>query len=441
MRPGTVVLGDSHATHPGGADLGVGFALLAMRLGRVVPGLVDSVWLPAALQAKVAAEPPHDPRRLADDASILAGQLAAHTDAGAGTAAGASGGAGADAEDMPAQRLRSLAARTRALRALALRASGQQGSWSDEVELAFGVRPELAEPARYLDAQARLDAVLPGPAPLAERYAAYRRAMTAPPHQLRLVVDTVTRACRRRTAAVTRLPVGETVTWDLTAGARWAAACRHLGGGRSAVALDLTGPVRLASLPGLIAHEAYPGHHTQGCRADLARVARGWIEHAITVVATPDCLIAEGAAENALGVLTEAEPGGWGAFARAEYASIGLAFDGVLATEVSNAVAPLEDVRVDAAIMLHELGRSEAEVRAHLSDFGLLSPGRVEQALAFVRHPLWRHYVATYGEGGRLVAAWLEARPETSSLAQRYARLLDEPLLPNDLAGDLLAGV
>lgn len=416
MPPGTVALVANPASDPG-----VGFVLLALRLGRVTPGLIDSVWVAPELQAKVAGEPACDPRRLADDALVLA--------------------EGITAAELPVARQRSLSARTRALRALALRQSGQHGNWSDEVELAFGVRPALAHPQRYLDAQARLDDLLPGPAPLMERYAAYRRAMTCPPHQVKRAVTTLAAACQLKTAAIVALPAGESVTWDLTSGAPWAAACRHLGGGKSEVSLDLTGPVRLASLPGLIAHEAYPGHHLQGCRADVTRVARGWTEHAITAVATPDCLVAEGAAENALGVIVDGDPRGWGGFARSTYLSIGLDFDGVLATEVSNAVSPLEDVRVDAALMLHELGRPEVEVRAHLAEFGLLTPDRVDQALAFVKHPLWGHYVATYGEGGRLVAAWLEARPSSTSLGQRYARLLDEPLLPSDLAGDLLAGV
>ena len=75
---------------------------------------------------------------------------------------------------------------------------------------------------------------------------------------------------------------------------------------------------------------------------------------------------------------------------------------GPAAAIMSAAVAPLSDVRMDAAILLHQEGRPEAEVRAFLADAGLLTEERVAQTMAFLTHPLWRYYVATYAEGGRL---------------------------------------
>jgi hypothetical protein len=50
--------------------------------------------------------------------------------------------------------------------------------------------------------------------------------------------------------------------------------------------------------------------------------------------------------------------------------------------------------------------------------------------LRFLSDPLWRAYTSTYVEGYRLLRAWLDARPPTEPLGDRYRRLLDEPLTP-----------
>ena len=201
-----------------GGDPGLAFATLALRLDRVQPGLVDSWWGPPELAAKVTAEPVLDPRRLADDAAVLLHALARH--------------------ELEPARHRSLAGRATALRSVALRLSGERRSWLDDVEATYAVRPEAAGTARFQQAHDQLAAVLPGPAPLAQRYRAYRAAMVCPQHRVPEVLRALTAALRVRTAAMTELPDGDRVDWELTTDAPWAASARHLGGLRSRVTLE-----------------------------------------------------------------------------------------------------------------------------------------------------------------------------------------------------------
>jgi AcrR family transcriptional regulator len=119
---------------------------------------------------------------------------------------------------------------------------------------------------------------------------------------------------------------------------------------------------------------------------------------------------------------------------------LGLHFDGYLAERVAAAAAPLNRVRQDAAVLLHDRGASIDEVAAFIQRWSLVSADRARQQLRFLTHPLWRAYTTTYVEGFDLLSRWLDARPADQPVADRFVRLLDEPLTPAAVAGELRAG-
>jgi len=101
------------------------------------------------------------------------------------------------------------------------------------------------------------------------------------------------------------------------------------------------------------------------------------------------------------------------------------------------AAAPLNRVRQDAAIMLHDRGADPDEVTGHLQRWALVSADRAAQQLRFLTDPLWRAYISTYVEGFDLLSSWLAARPAEQSVADRFVRLLDEPLTPAGITAEL----
>jgi hypothetical protein len=118
---------------------------------------------------------------------------------------------------------------------------------------------------------------------------------------------------------------------------------------------------------------------------------------------------------------------------------LGLRFDGHLAERIAAAAAPLNRVRQDAAVMLHDRGAGEDEVAAYIQRWSLVSAERARQQLRFLTHPLWRAYITTYVEGYDLLHRWLAARPGEQDVADRFVRLLDEPLTPAVVAAELSA--
>ena len=77
------------------------------------------------------------------------------------------------------------------------------------------------------------------------------------------------------------------------------------------------------------------------------------------------------------------------------------------------------------------------EVAAYIQRWSMVSADRARQQLRFLTHPLWRAYITTYVEGFELLSRWLDARPSGQSGADRFLRLLDEPLTPAGIAGEL----
>ena len=386
------------------------YLLLGLRFDRVQRGYVDSYIGEEALRRQVDNEPAPHPTDLARQAERLLAEL--------------SNGNGFD----PA-RADFLAAHLRALACAGRKFAGEPVSFVDEVHDYFGVRIGRGDPERYRQAHARLDETLGGAGPLAERMRAHRSGDEVPTERLAECIEAFSSALRDRVRADYPLPEGETIVYQVVTDKPWSGFNYYQGGYRSTVAVNADLKQQMSNLPRLVAHESYPGHHTEHCRKEAGLVARkGQAEQTIFLVNTPQCLMAEGLADLALYAAIGPR---WGSWAADIYADLGLRFDGDRAEAIGEAAAALADVRQDAALMLHDEHRDADEVATYLSRWLLVDDARARQTLRFLSSPLWRAYTSTYVEGYRLLRRWLDDRPDGVSLAERFGRLLDEPLLPS----------
>jgi hypothetical protein len=399
----------------GAVDVPLEYVRLGLRFDRLESGFVDAYTGDPRLRAAVADEPAPTAQQLRDQARALLGEL--------------------DSAALPADRAAYLRGQLTGLECTARKMGGEPVGFIAEVEAYFQVGVTLGDPADYAAAHAELDQLLPGSGSLAERYARHRRREECPPQRLEAAVHALSSALRDRVRGQYGLPECETVTYEVVTDKPWSGFNYYEGDYRSRVAINADLPHRLGQLPHLVAHEAYPGHHTEHCRKERGLVERDQhLEHTVFLVNTPECLMAEGLAD--LGV--EASIGdGWGAWAADVLGDLGLRFDGHLAEQVAAAAAPLNRVRQDAAILLHDRGADADEVIAYLQRWALVSHDRAAQQLRFLTDPLWRAYISTYVEGFDLLSSWLTARPDGQSVADRFVRLLDEPLTPAVVAAEL----
>ena len=388
------------------------YLLLGLRFDRVEEGYVDSFTGDPALRAVVGAEPPPDPAELARRAQTLGAELAG-------------------VDGLEPQRVDYLAAHLRALSCAGRKFAGEDVGFVEEVHDYFDVDIVKGDPDRYREAHRKLDEALGGTGDLAGRMQAYRTGEEIPPERLEECIHAFSSALRDRVRADFPLPDAETINYEIVTDKPWSGFNYYEGDYRSTVAVNADLKQQMSGLPRLVAHESYPGHHTEHCRKEAGLVAGlNQTEQTIFLVNTPQCLMAEGLADLALYAAIGPQ---WGTWAEEIYADLGLRFDGEKAVAVAQAAAELADVRQDAALMLHDEHRSVDDVVAFLQRWQLTSDTRARQSLRFLSSPLWRAYTSTYVEGYRLLRGWLDARPADVTLTERFGRLLDEPLIPSAL--------
>jgi hypothetical protein len=372
---------------------------LGLQVGRHVEGIVDAYFGPPELAAAVEAEPPVDPRVLVADAEALLDEL----------------------ED---GWLRDQAS---GLRAYAGVLAGEARAYADEVEACYGVRPEHTDESVFADAHDRLEELLPGDGSLAERLERWEASIRVPNDDVERTARGVIAEARAQTQSLFGLPDGEDVELEIVRDEPWLAFCAYQGDLRSRIEINGDFPISGIEMLGLTMHETYPGHHAERCLKEHALVrGLGLLEEAIVLVPTPQSLVSEGIAKLAPSLLLEGD-GGPALEAVVQDASIELDLAHALA--VQDAREPLEWTAVNAALLLHEEGADEADVRAYLERWELLTPELSAHAVRFMKEPTSRTYIVTYPAGRELCRAYVSGDPS------RFRRLLTEQVR----VGDLLA--
>jgi hypothetical protein len=384
-------------TEPETGDAAKRYLRLGLQLGRHVEGIVDAYYGPPELAAAVHAEPPVDPRELVSAAEGLLDEL----------------------EDCW------LRDQMVGLRTYAGVLAGESGSYADEVEGCYGVRPTYTDEAVFTAAHERLEELLPGGGPLAERYERWRNSILVPTDQVERTVAAVIEEARARTRGLVELPAGEGVVLEIVRDEPWLAFNYYLGDLRSRIAVNVDLPTSALELLRLTIHETYPGHHAErSSKEHLLVRGRGLLEETLVLVPTPQSLVSEGIAERAPNVLLE---GDGGAALAGVMHDAGFELDLAHALAVERALEPCTWADVNAALMLHDAGASEAEAQAYLERWGLMTPKLAAHLIRFFTQPTSRTYVMNYSAGRELCRSYVAGEPE------RFRRLLTEQVRVRDL--------
>jgi hypothetical protein len=384
----------------------VAYVALCLRLRRLVPALVEADAADPATRRAVADEPRPTAAGLVRQAGRLTVEL---SDAGLDPA-----------------RERFLAGQLRAVEWRARRLAGQYVPFERELPECLDVTATPGEPDVYRAAHRELAALQPGRGVLADRLAAHRRRDAVPPDRLGAAVRALSGALRDRVAARYGLPPDETVDHRRVADAPWSALHSYRGGFRSIVRINAGCVLGAGRLSRLVAHETYPGHHTECGRMQLG----GRSELSVTVLGSPWTVVSEGLAECGLDTAVGT---GWGRWGADVLASVGVVTDGDLAERLDPVLATLRRVRQDAALLLHGNGPptvdAVAAAEAYLRRWLLLDGGRARRVVDAIARPLHRALVVASVEGTSLVREWLSSTDPVTE----HIRLLDAPPTPGTL--------
>ena len=262
-------------------EVAVDYLELGLRLGRHIDGLVDAYYGPAEIAERVDAEEPRDPGSLDEDAARLRDSLDGWKTIGA----------------LARRAARRLATAARKL-------GGEEISFEDEVERCYGVRPRL-------HAGVRVRGRAQGDRRGAARERLARRALPALARgrgdsgrrDRRGRLDGSRTSSRAVRPKLFGLPEGESVDFDYVTDEPWTAYNYYRGDLRSRIAVNTDMPMTPDVVVELVAHETYPGHHTEHSWKEQLLTRAGRLEETIVLIPTPQSVVSEGIASSAADIV------------------------------------------------------------------------------------------------------------------------------------------
>jgi hypothetical protein len=366
---------------------GEAYINLALRVEKHFEGFVDAFCGPPSVKARIEKEEPMPLDALFDEADNLAKTL--------------------PSTDKP--RKVYLEKQMTGIMTTIQILQGEEIGYKKQVELFFDIVPEKIPDSEFAKQRDVLYDIL-RKEPLCDAVEKWHREKEVPQHLLQNMIDVLHSECRARTAELLSLPEGEHVDFVLVNDKPWSGYNWYLSGYHSRVEINTDIPSSITSLPSLVSHEAYPGHHTEHTMKEkVVYKDKGLDEACVFVYNTPECLISEGIANAGFGLIFENRAEAYEVLNDKMDAAIDVEADAAIA-EALNTLSPSSG---NASLMLHEENCDTPEVVQYLMDTGLFSRKKAEKQVEFMTNPLFRAYIFNYFVGKDIVCEALKrVRPE-----------------------------
>jgi hypothetical protein len=313
---------------------------------------------------------------------------------------------------------------------------GKKLTFDEEARALYDADPPRNPDSHFQQVLDKLNALLPGSAPLVDRVATFKRDFIIPKEKLDTVFRAAVAESRRRTKQHMKLPANESFVIEYVRDKPWSGYNWYKGSSHSLIQVNTDLPIYIDRAIDLAAHEGYPGHHVYNALLEQHLVKeRGWVEYSVYPLFSPQSLIAEGSANFGIDV----------AFPGAEKA----AFE----RKVLFPLAGIDPAKVDKYEQVQRLvgelsyadneaarrylnGEIDRDAAARwLATYALSPLERAQQRIRF--YDKYRSYVINYNLGRDLVRQYVEKYGGTESNPARrwevFMKLLSSPRLPSGL--------
>lgn len=308
--------------------------------------------------------------------------------------------------------------------------TGEKVSLAEEVHELYDVDPSWKDESNFEEAHRELDELLPAGISLSERMQEWKRSLEMPLEMTEELLGFITTRLRGLAHSKFDLPEEETFALEFVSDQPWYAYNWYLGGYRSKIEINTDLPAQVDDLADLIAHEGYPGHHTELSIKESKLVRqKNYIEHTITILNSPSCVIAEGVATTALKtLLTDNDLEEW--YRKEILPRAGMShIDSQRMARIGMASQKITGLAGNAAFMFHDQQKSEDEIMRYIQRFGLRTEKEARQTIKFISNPLYRSYIFTYHVGHDLLETLFTKGDRTSY----FKRILEEPVTPHQI--------
>lgn len=258
------------ADNDAGEDfVGEAFVRLALALDQHIPGYVDAYFGPPAWQEEAEGDGPRPLSVLAQEATALAAHVASN-------------------DLLDTERQAFLARQIAAMQTSIRLQQGEQMPLAAEAEALYDVQPHWIAETHFTEMQHLLNDLLPPGGSLQERMALRKQALQIPIALVKQLLPHIQQQLRQLTQQHFPLPTDEAVEVNFVQEQPWMAYNCYLGQGRSRIEINTDLPLYIHDLATYVAHEAYPGHHTELCiKENLLVQGAGHVEHTITLLNAP----------------------------------------------------------------------------------------------------------------------------------------------------------
>jgi len=267
---------------------------------------------------------------------------------------------------------------------------------------------------------------------LSERYAAYEKALRVPAERVEPLSRYAIQTLRQRADELFHLPPGDSVELIFPDAAEpWAGYHDYRGEHHSVAAVNAHYDQYLTNFIHILAHETYPGHHTEHSLKE-ARLKKGLgrMEHCLVMANSPSCVISEGAAMLALE--TAFDDRQWIDWYEQEiYPRAGLPVqDAARQLQITRAARQIEGLFANAVMLMYDQRASDDEVFAYIRRYSAESDENLHGMLDFMKDRLRRAYTFCYAYGTQLMNDLFAARPDRPHW---YLRAISEPATPSQV--------
>jgi hypothetical protein len=337
--------------------------------------------------------------------------------------------------DLPVLRQRFLDRQLQSLLSRLDMLEGRKLSFDDESKALYdAVAPALPN-STFEPALAKLETLLPGKGPLAERHEKWLEQFQIPSDRIDRVFQAAIREARNQTREHVILPLGEDFRVEYETQKVWSAYNWYKGQFKSLIQVNVDLPIWIDRIVHLACHEGYPGHHIYNTLLEERLVnQRKWMEYTIYPLFSPQSLIAEGTADYGVSLLmpedrrlrfTE------GILLPAAGLDTGLAKQ---EQPIRLAKQQIKDAPIQAARRYLDGAADQAATVRWLMDYALMTRGLAERQVRFFEKN--RSYVINYSHGENVVRDYLRKKNPRSGTAHwmEFEALLSTPRTPSGLA-------
>jgi ElaB/YqjD/DUF883 family membrane-anchored ribosome-binding protein len=385
---------------------------LALSIDKHLPGYVDAYFGPEEIREHVDAEGKAPLEELSSTLDQILDST--HQD-----------------ERLTEERREYLSAELRAMQTTLSILKGEEIGIVEETQRLYGLTPVWTEESVFEEAHQDLELLLPGSGPLTERMERFREKTIIPQENLKSIIRNLADDFQHRTKELVALPDDENCEFSFVQDKPWFAYNWYLGECLSRIDINIDLPWYVGFLAHVIAHETYPGHHTEHAvkEKELYRDG-GFLEHSIILSNAPSAVVSEGIAEIALEII--ATPAEIAQIMQSILDQAGLKeVDGIQIYQIIKARLSLNKVPINRVLLLHGEGASDEEVINYGMQYGLTNEQQSRKSLEFLKDPLWRSYSSLYPLGYELVQDFISKGEDKT---ERFLRLLREPMTPSQLA-------